>query len=371
MHVATILGTRPEIIKMSQIMLALDTYYKQTIIHTGQNFDYELNEVFFEDLGLRPPDVYLSVSGNDLGETLGNIISKSYKALSNLKPDAVLVYGDTNSCLSVLAAKRLKIPVFHLEAGNRSFDENVPEELNRKVVDHVSDINFTLTEHARHYLLSEGLKGDRIIKSGGFMTEVIAKNISKIENSPVLEKMGLRSKKFFIASLHREENVDDFQKLKSLIDSFEKICEYFKLPIIFSCHPRTRKRIRDFNLSVSENVKLVKPLGLFDYLALQQHAACVISDSGTVTEEADILGFPAVSPRLSHERPEGFDEGVIMLSTLDPDKIIPAINLQLENYSATKVSPRIADYKKNQPSMTVVKAIGSYVDYINKNVWGK
>ena len=370
MHVATIVGTRPEIIKMSEIMLALDRHYRQTIIHTGQNYDYELNEVFFKDLEVRSPDHYLGVSGNDLGETIGNIISRSFKILSELQPDAVLVYGDTNSCLSVIAAKRLKIPVFHLEAGNRSFDENVPEELNRRIVDHISDINFTLTEHARNYLLNEGIRGERIIKSGGFMTEVIDKHLTKIENSDVLDRMRLVKEKFFIASLHREENVDDLAKLTSLMDSFQEICEYFKMPIVFSCHPRTRKRLEEFRLKIPKNVKLIKPLGLFDYLALQRDAACVISDSGTITEEADILGFPAISPRLSHERPEGFDEGVIMLTNMRPERLISAIRLQMSDYSNKSKAPCISDYRKTQPSMTVVKAIGSYIDYVNKNVWG-
>lgn len=370
MHVVTIVGTRPEIIKMSQIMLALDEHYRHTIVHTGQNFDYELNEIFFGELGIRSPDYYLDVVGEDLGETIGSIISKSYKILSKLKPDAVVVYGDTNSCLSVISAKRLKIPVFHLEAGNRSFDENVPEELNRRIVDHISDINFTLTEHARNYLLNEGLRGDRIIKSGGFMTEIIAKNMQKIDNSDILHRMKLTKKGFFIASLHREENVDDFLKLQSLMDSFGKICDHFNMPIVFSCHPRTRKRLEEFNLHVPDGVVLIKPLGLFDYLALQKYAACVISDSGTVTEEADVLGFPAVSPRLSHERPEGFDEGVIMLTNMTSERLISSIKLQLSDYSSGPYAPRIADYNKNRPSMTVVKAIGSYIDYINRNVWG-
>ena len=370
MHIATIVGTRPEIIKLSQVMKQLDKHYKQTLIHTGQNFDYELNEIFFKDLGIRKPDYYLDVAGTHLGESIGNIISKSYELLEHLRPDAVLVYGDTNSCLSVISAKRLKIPVFHMEAGNRSFDENVPEELNRRIVDHISDINFTLTEHARQYLLKEGLRGDRIIKTGGFMKEIINENMTKISASQILDTLKIEKQGYFLASLHREENVDNFKKLESLTSSLEQIYLKFKRQVILSCHPRTRKRLEEFGLSIPDGTILLKPFSLFDYLKLQQNALCVISDSGTITEEADVLGFPAISPRLSHERPEGFDVGVIMLTNLTPDRIVKAIEIQIEEYSLEKIEQKINDYSFQKPSVTVLKAIGSYIDYINKNVWG-
>ncbi len=370
MNIATIIGTRPEIIKLSQIIKELDKHYTQTLIHTGQNYDYELNQVFFEDLGIRKPDYYLDVAGKHLGESIGNIISNSYELLQRLRPDAVLVYGDTNSCLSVISAKRLKIPVFHLEAGNRSFDENVPEELNRKIVDHISDINFTLTEHARQYLLKEGLRGDRIIKTGGFMKEIISVNFDKIKSSAVLKNLNLEKGNYFVASLHREENVDNHEKLKSLTKCLEEIYQNFQKQIVFSCHPRTRKRLKEFCLPIPRGIVTSPPFSLFDYLALQQNAMCVISDSGTITEESDVLGFPAISPRLSHERPEGFDVGVIMLTNLVPSRVVKAIKIQLAEYSNYKHKQKIPDYSFDRPSITVAKAIGSYIDYINRNVWG-
>ncbi len=370
MNIATIIGTRPEIIKLSQIIKELDKHYNQILIHTGQNYDYELNQVFFEDLGIRRPDHYLNVAGKHLGESIGNIISNSYELLERLRPDAVLVYGDTNSCLSVISAKRLKIPVFHLEAGNRSFDENVPEELNRRIVDHISDINFTLTEHARQYLLQEGIKGDRIIKTGGFMREIILTNLDKIKSSAVLKNLNLEKNSYFVASLHREENVDNREKLLSLTKCLAKIHQDFQKPIVFSCHPRTRKRLNEFDLPTPAGTITSPPFSLFDYLALQQNSMCVISDSGTITEESDVLGFPAVSPRLSHERPEGFDVGVIMLTNLVPDRVVKAIKVQLEEYSDYEHKQKIYDYSMDRPSITVAKAIGSYIDYINRNVWG-
>ena len=371
LKVVTILGTRPEIIKLSEIIKVLDNYTNHTIVHTGQNYDFELSETFFEGLELRPPDYYLDVAGDNVGVTIGNIISKSYTLLDELKPNAVLLYGDTNSCLSAISAKRLKIPVFHLEAGNRSFDENVPEEINRRIVDHISDVNFTLTEHARRYLLGEGIRGDRVIKTGGFMNEIINVHSEKITQSKVLDSLDLHSSEYFTASIHREENVDSEDKLKRIISCFDRIIKEFKFKIIFSCHPRTLARLKQFEISLPEGVVVTKPLPLFDYLWLQKNALCVISDSGTITEEADILCIPAITPRESHERPEGFDAGVLVMTGFDPDLTVKSIKIQIETYRSDAFKPIVPDYHLARPSLTVLKAMLSHINYINCNVWKK
>ena len=371
MKVATIIGTRPEIIKLSEIIKLLDNYTEHKIIHTGQNYDFELSKIFFEGLSIRDPDFYLEVAGENLGESIGNIISRSYELLAELKPDAVLLYGDTNSCLAAISAKRLKIPVVHLEAGNRSFDENVPEEINRRIVDHISDINFPLTERARSYLLKEGIRGDRIIKTGGFMKEIIQANQHEIDNSVVLKRLNLKKKKYFVASVHREENVDDERKLKNIAKCFQVIVDEFNQKIIFSCHPRTLSRLTEFNISLPEQVAVEKPFSFVDYMQLQKNASCVVSDSGTITEEADILGVPAITPRLSHERPEGFDSGVVIMTGLDPALTAEAIKMQIEIYGSSNFRPKVADYQAEKPSLTVLKSILSYVEYINLNVWKK
>lgn len=366
MKVMTIVGTRPEIIKLACVIPELDKFTDHTLVHTGQNYDYELNEVFFEDMGIRRPDIFLEVAGETPAETIGNVITKSDELFKKHQPDALLVYGDTNSCLAVISAKRNKIPVFHMEAGNRCFDQRVPEELNRKVVDHLSDINLTLTEHARRYLIKEGIKPETIIKVGSSMKEVLKANQSKIENSQILKKLKLKSQKFFLLSTHREENLDNPKNFQALITSINAICETYKLPIIFSVHPRTRKLMDKQGIKLHKLVQEMKPLGFSDYLKLQQSAFCVISDSGTITEESSLLGFPAITIRQAHERPEGMDEGTLIMTGLDKDTILDAIKV----VTSTKMAP-VKDYDANQVAQKVVRIIMSYTGYINRTVWRK
>lgn len=368
MKVMTVIGTRPEIIKLSSTIKELDKYTEQILVHTGQNYDYELNEIFFNDLGLRKPDVYLNAAGNDASETIGNIISLSDKVFKKYKPDAILFYGDTNSCLAVISAKRNKIPVFHMEAGNRSFDERVPEELNRKVIDHLSDINLTITEHARRYLLREGIKPETVIKIGSSMKEVLKENNEKIEKSKILETLKLKENEYFVLSLHREENVDNNENFKSLVKAINNIAEFYKKPIIFSVHPRTRKKIESLNIQFNDLVMYMKPLGFSDYVKLQKNSFCVISDSGTITEESSIIGFPAVSVRQSHERPEGMDEGTLIMCGVDSKRIIDSINIVTSQKENLKI---VSDYDTDNVSVKVVRIIMSYIDYINREVWGK
>ena len=327
MRIVTIVGTRPEIIKLSRLIVQLDEHFDHKIVHTGQNYDYELNEIFFKDLGIRNPDYFLNAVGSNVGETIGLVISKSYNVLKDLNPDAMLIYGDTNSCLSVISAKRLKIPVFHFEAGNRSFDQRIPEELNRKIIDHLSDINFPVTEHARKYLLSEGLPPDRVIKSGSPMLEILNFYKKQIEASEILKKLNLKSKKFFLVSSHREENIDSEINFNNLIVSLNSIAEVYGYPIIVSTHPRTMKKIEDLKeIVINSKINFMKPLGFFDYNKLQKNAFCVISDSGTITEESSILNFPAITIRQAHERPEGMDEGVLIMSGLKPKNVLKSID---------------------------------------------
>ena len=371
MKVVTIVGTRPEIIKLSEVIKLFDQYTEHTLIHTGQKYDKQLNEVFFSDLDLRVPDQYLGVVGDNLGDTIGNIISKSYEALANIMPDALLIYGDTNSCLSAISAKRLKIPVFHFEAGNRSFDENVPEEVNRRIVDHISDVNFPLTEHARDYLLAEGIPASRIIKTGGFMKEIINVHKVKIDGSDVLSQLGLAKGEYAIASIHREENVDNEANLARIIDCLHQVAVEFSKTVVFSCHPRTRKKLSDFNIEVPDSIQMLEPFGFLDYVHLQQHAFCILSDSGTITEEADILGVPAVTVRISHERPEGFDSGVLVMTGFDPKVTKAAVRMQVESMAGNSHRIAVDDYNVDRPSLTVLKAVFSYVDYVNRFVWRK
>lgn len=369
--VMTIVGTRPEIIKLSRVLAELEKYTNHILVHSGQNYDYELNEVFFQEMGIKKPDYFLNAAADNAAETIANVISKSDKLLEELKPDAVLLYGDTNSCLSVISAKRRKIPIFHMEAGNRCFDQRVPEEINRKIVDQLSDINMTLTEHARDYLISEGIRPETVIKTGSSMKEVLEYHKEDIENSKVLETLNLKEKDFFIVSAHREENVDSEQNFNDLLESLNVIATTYNKRVIVSTHPRTRKKLelldrKDFN----PLVEFMKPLGFFDYIALQQNAYCAISDSGTITEESSILGFPAITIRQAHERPEGMDEGTLIMSGLKSDDIVNSINIVTEQ---TRQAPMniVKDYDTNTVSKKVVRIIVSYIDYINRTVWKK
>ena len=373
MRIMTIVGTRPEIIKLSRVMSELEKYHQNVLVHTGQNYDYELNEVFFKEMGIRKPDYFLNAAGDNTAEAIGNIISKADKAMEKELPDAVLLYGDTNSCLSVIAAKRRKIPVFHMEAGNRSFDQRVPEELNRKIVDHLSDINMTLTEHARRYLIAEGIKPETIIKVGSSMKEVLDFYRSRIKKSDVLSRLKLVKGDYFALSAHREENIDSQENFIDLLDSLNKIAQRFKKKIIVSTHPRTRKKLemigrRDFDRRVS----FLKPLGFFDYVSLQMNSACVISDSGTITEESTLLNFPAVTIRQVHERPEGMDEGVLIMCGLKSQDIISAMETVMAQHSKTKRQFKVVpDYDVDNVSKKVVRIIMSYTGYINRTVWYK
>ena len=368
MKVMTIVGTRPEIIKLACVIKELDKYTEHILVHTGQNYDYELNEVFFKDLGLREPDVYMNAAGENAAETIGNVISKSDKLFKEYKPDAVLLYGDTNSCLAVISAKRNKIPVFHMEAGNRCFDERVPEELNRKVLDHLSDINMVLTEHARRYLIAEGIRPETIIKTGSSMKEVFKMNENAINNSNVLEKLNLEKGKYFVLSAHREENVDNPKNFESLLNAINKVAENYQMPIIFSAHPRTRKKIEEIGFKFNKLVNYMKPLGFNDYNKLQKNAFCVISDSGTITEESSLVGFPAITIRQAHERPEGMDEGTLIMSGVNEKDILDSIKIVTES----KIKPHVVnDYDVDNVCIKVVKIIMSYTGYINRTVWRK
>ena len=369
----TIVGTRPEIIKLSRVIYELDRLSNHILVHTGQNYDYELNEVFFKDLKIRKPDYFLNAAGNSTAETISKIIFESDKILDKEKPDAVLLYGDTNSCLSVISAKRRQIPIFHMEAGNRCFDQRVPEEINRKIVDHLSDINMPLTEHAKKYLIQEGIPAERIIKTGSCMKEILDFYNTDISKSKVIKDLKLQSNKYFLVSAHREENVDYKTNLKDLLDSLDALAEKYKLPIIFSTHPRTKDRIEKLKNKTKLNslIKFMKPLGFFDYIKLQMSAFCVISDSGTITEESSILKFPAIMIRQAHERPEGMDEGTLIMSGLNKKRIIESINIVTKLYKEGKVPNIIDDYNVDNVSQKVVKIIFSYIDYVNRNIWRK
>lgn len=369
--VATVVGTRPEIIRLSRVMAVLDETVDHLLVHTSQNYDYELNQIFFEELGIRQPDVYLDAAGATAAETIGNVIARSDAVLQEHRPDAVLVLGDTNSALAVIAAKRLKIPVFHMEAGNRCFDMRVPEEINRRIVDHVSDINLTYSEHARRHLIAEGLPQERIILSGSPMKEVLEHHAAAIDASDVHARLGLEKGTYFVVSMHREENVDDVVHLESLVDALHGVAGRWDLPLVFSCHPRTRKRLDARGAELDGRIRLMPPLGFIDYVALQKHARCTLSDSGTITEESSILGFPAVTIREAHERPEGMDEGAVVMSGLGRDRILQAIDLTLAQFASYGPCRTPADYDVDNVSWKVAKVILSYVDYVNRKVWLK
>ena len=371
--IMTIVGTRPEIIKLSRIINELDKTADHILVHTGQNYDYELNEIFFNDLKIRKPNHFLNVAGKNTAETISKIIFESDKIFEKEQPDAVLLYGDTNSCLSVISAKRKQIPIFHMEAGNRCFDQRVPEEINRKIVDHLSDINMPLTEHARNHLLSEGIDPNTIIKTGSCMKEILTFYKKDIESSKVHKNLNLELKKYFLVSAHREENVDYTDNLESLLLSLNAIAEKYNLPVIVSTHPRTKDRIEKFNKKIKTNnlIKFLKPLGFFDYIKLQSSAYCVISDSGTITEESSILKFPAIMIRQSHERPEGMDEGTLIMSGIHKDRILESIEVVVKQYNEGKIPTIIDDYNVDNVSQKVIKIIFSYIDYVNRNVWRK
>ncbi len=369
--VVTILGTRPEIIRLSETIKACDQYFEHILVHTGQNYDYELNQIFFEDLNLRAPDYYLESAGKDLGETIGNVIAKSYKLLSDLKPDALLILGDTNSALAAISAKRLKIPVFHMEAGNRCWDWNVPEMVNRTIVDHIADINLPYTENSRRYLLSEGIDGKTIFVTGSPMNEVITKNIDRIKNSDVLRRLNLEKGKYIIVSAHREENIDIEENFIELINSINEIAKKYRVPVIYSTHPRTRKFIEKRKIEFHSLVQNVKPLGFLDYVKLQANALLVLSDSGTLTEESAILGFPGVLIRTSTERPEGLDAGTIVVGGIKSRDVLSAAELAINISKERPISKLPIDYETTDVSTKVVKVIQGYIHIVNKTTWQK
>lgn len=370
LKVATILGTRPEIIRLAECIKLCDQYFEHILIHTGQNYDYELNEIFFEDLNLRKPDFFLNVAGKHLGETIGNVISKSYEILSSEKPDALLVLGDTNSVLSTISAKRLKIPIFHMEAGNRCFDQNVPEEINRKISDHISDINLTYTEHSRRYLLSEGFRKDHVFVTGSPLYEVLKKNEIKIQNSDVVERLGLQKGNYMVVSAHREENIDLKNHFEILSDALNAVADKYKMPIIFSTHPRTKKRIESSNITFNPLIKSVAPLGFFDYVKLQQNAYVVLSDSGTISEESAMMGFPAVSIRTSTERPEAVDAGTIVLGGVSRESMLNSIEIT-KGLSIDSTTQLPWEYQISNTSERIIKVIQSYTPIVNNVIWNK
>ncbi len=371
--VMTIVGTRPEIIKLSRVMHELDLHVEHVLVHTGQNYDYELNEIFFKELSVRKPDHFLKAAGKTAAETIGNVIAKADAVMDKVKPDAVLLYGDTNSCLAVIAAKRRKIPVFHMEAGNRCFDQRVPEEINRKIVDHLSDINLPLTEHGRRNLLAEGIKPDTIFKTGSTMKEVLGHYMPKITASTVLRRLGVKTGNYFVVSVHREENVDNRANFRELLATLNAIAKKYRKKIIVSTHPRTRQQLaaRDTR-DLSPQIDFMKPLGFLDYVKLQMNAACVLSDSGTLTEESSILGFPGVMIRQAHERPEGMDEGTAIMGGVNAAAVLQAIDVSMAHYKNSKRPFKlVADYDTDNVSRKVLRIILSYTDYVNRTVWFK
>jgi UDP-N-acetylglucosamine 2-epimerase (non-hydrolysing) len=373
LKVMTIVGTRPELIKMSRIIDEFDKNTNHVLVHTGQNYDYELNKIFFEDLSIRKPDYFLEAAGINPAQTIARVIEKSDEVLQKEMPEALLLYGDTNSCLAVISAKRLKIPVFHMEAGNRCFDERVPEELNRKILDHLSDINLVLTEHARRYLIAEGIKPETIIKTGSHMREVLNYYMPKIISSDVIERMGLKSRNFFIVSAHREENVDTRENLVDLVATLNELAKQYDMPVIISTHPRTQMRLDELNLrKVDPRIRFLKPFGFCDYIKLQMEAICVVSDSGTITEEASLLNLPAVTIRNTHERPEGLDVGTLIMAGLEKDRVMDAVRITLDQFKqGVRVMAPVEDYEAQAVSKKILRIVLSYTDYINRTVWRK
>ena len=373
LKVMTIVGTRPELIKLSRVIAELDQSTDHTLVHTGQNYDDELNRVFFKDLEIRQPDYYLEAAGNTAAETISQVISKIEPVLSEVKPESVLLYGDTNSCMAAITAKRHKIPVYHMEAGNRCFDERVPEEINRRIIDHISDINMPLTEHARRYLIAEGIRPETIIKTGSCMQEVLEYYEKKIAESKVLQHLDLTPKEYFVVSVHREENVDQPERLKALLASLTKLVNAYDIPVIFSTHPRTRKRLNELSQeTIDSRIKFMNAMGFLDYIFLQKNAKCIISDSGTIAEEASLLNLPAITIRQAHERPEGMDEGVLIMSDIEPDCILESVKIILNQRQHGPVAnPAVPDYMGGRVSVQVVRTILSYTSYVNRTVWRK
>ncbi len=373
LKVMTIVGTRPELIKMSRVIAELDEHTQHILVHTGQNYDYELNQLFFEDLEVRKPDYFLEAVGDNATQTIARVIEKSDEIMKREKPDAVMLYGDTNSCLAVISAKRRKIPVFHMEAGNRCFDQRVPEELNRKVLDHLSDINLVLTEHARRYLIAEGVRPETIIKTGSHMREVLDYYMPKIEASEVLGRMGLERDCYFLASMHREENVDSPQNLTDLLQSLNGLAEQYQIPVIVSTHPRTQKRLDALNLGkLNSRIRFLKPFGFCDYIKLQMEALCVVSDSGTITEEGSLLNLPAVTIRNAHERPEGMDVGTLIMAGLRREHVLDAVGVIIRQHKRGKrVMTPVEDYEAQTVSKKILRIVLSYTGYINRTAWRK
>ena len=373
LKVMTIVGTRPELIKMSRVIAEFDQHTQHVLVHTGQNYDYELNQLFFEDLGIRKPDYFLEAVGDNAAQTIARVIEKSDAVMEKEMPDAIMLYGDTNSCLAVLAAKRRKIPVFHMEAGNRCFDQRVPEELNRKVLDHLSDINLVLTEHARRYLIAEGIRPETIIKTGSHMREVLDFYMPKILKSDVIARMGLEAGKFFIVSAHREENIDSPENMLNMVETLNALAEVYGYPIIVSTHPRTKKRLDTMELGqLNPLIQFLKPFGFCDYIKLQMESLCVVSDSGTITEEASLLNLPAITIRNAHERPEGMDVGTLIMSGLKKERVLDAVRVIVAQHDKDKpVMHPVQDYEAGPVSKQLLRVVLSYVDYINRTVWSK
>jgi UDP-N-acetylglucosamine 2-epimerase (non-hydrolysing) len=374
LKVVTIVGTRPEIIKLCRVIAQLDARLAHVLVHTGQNYDYELNEIFFEQLQVRKPDHFLHAAGATAAETIGNVIARSDDVLAREQPDAMLVLGDTNSALSVIAAKRRKIPIFHMEAGNRCFDARVPEEINRKIVDHTSDINLPYTEHARRYLIAEGIRPETIIKTDSPMREVLEYFRPRVERSEILDQLALSPRSYFAVSAHREENVDPPAMLQNLVDVLNAMAAEYDKPVVVSTHPRTRTRLEASGggQRLDERVRLLKPLGFFDWVRLQRQSLEVVSDSGTLTEESALVGFPAVAIRQTHERPEGMDEATLVMAGLSPERVLQSIELVSGQFTVDQPALRPpADYESNQVSKKIVRIITSYVDYVNRTVWNK
>lgn len=371
LKVMTIVGTRPEIIKLSEVIKKCDIYFNHLLVHTGQNYAYTLNKIFFKDLGLRNPDIFLEVVGGNLGQTIGNVIAKSYDLMVKERPDAILILGDTNSALAAISAKRLKIPIFHMEAGNRCFDENLPEEINRRIVDHISDINLPYSEHARRYLFSEGVQKEHIYVTGSPMAEVINTHKEKIKKSDIVSALNLKKEQYILLSAHREENIDNQTNFIELMNSINDLADNYNIPIIYSVHPRSAKFIEERNFKFHPLVKTMDPFGFSDYICLQQHALCVVSDSGTLAEESAILHFPAVSIRTSTERPEALDKGCFVIGSISSDSILQAVQMSISMFENNELFQNVFDYSDMNVSTKIVKLIQSYVDIINKKVWNK
>ncbi|OCH11917.1 UDP-N-acetylglucosamine 2-epimerase [Aliivibrio sp. 1S165] len=370
LKVMSVVGTRPEIIRLSRVLAKLDEHCEHILVHTGQNYDFELNEVFFNDLGVRKPDYFLDAAGKNAAETIGQVIIKVDQALEEIQPDAMLVLGDTNSCLSAIPAKRRKVPIFHMEAGNRCFDQRVPEETNRRIVDHTADINLTYSSIARDYLLAEGLPADRVIKTGSPMFEVLNHYMPQIDASDVLSRLGLQKGQFFVVSAHREENVDSPKQLAKLAESLNRVAEHYNLPVIISTHPRTRNRIEAQGIEFHKNIQLLKPLGFHDYNHLQKNAKAVLSDSGTINEESSIMNFPALNLREAHERPEGMEEASVMMVGLSAERVMQALQiLESQPSGDERLLRPVYDYSMPNVSDKMVRIIHSYTDYVKRVVW--